>query len=116
VLKLTCICYYNYKPKFTTFGRGVHDVSQSPSLPAGHFAEDKKGHGLKPPSKHSIVLPKDTTLNRALQKGTSQAVANKLGGFNIQQFQLAAVTWLVENNFPLSQFELQSFLQYDTIG
>jgi hypothetical protein len=51
-----------------------------------------------------------------LQKGTSQAVANKLGGFNIQQFQLAAVTWLVENNLPLLQFELQSFLQYDTIG
>jgi hypothetical protein len=109
VLKLTWICYYCYKHKFTTFGRGVHDVSQSPSSPARHLAENKKGHGLNPPSKRTIALPKETTLNRALQKGASQAVANKLGGFNIQQFRLAAVTWLVENNLPLLQFESWSF-------
>jgi hypothetical protein len=109
VLKLTWICHYCYKHKFTTFGRGVHDVSQSQSLPARHLAENKKGHGLNPPSKRTIAPPKETTLDRALQKGASQAVANKLGGFNIQQFRLAAVTWLVENNLPLSQFELRSF-------
>lgn len=83
VLKLTWICHYCYKHKFTTFGRGVHDVSQSPSSPARHLAEDKKGHGLKPPSKRTVAPPKDTTLDRALQKGASQAVANELGGFNI---------------------------------
>ncbi|KAI0603642.1 hypothetical protein TUN205_12148, partial [Pyrenophora tritici-repentis] len=37
------------------------------------------------------------------------AVANELTNFNIQEFRLAAVTWLVENNLPLSQFESSSF-------
>ncbi|KAG9382314.1 Dimer-Tnp-hAT domain containing protein [Pyrenophora tritici-repentis] len=50
-----------------------------------------------------------TLLERALQKGCSQAVANELTNFNIQEFRLAAVTWLVENNLPLSQFESSSF-------
>ncbi|KAG9382691.1 Dimer-Tnp-hAT domain containing protein [Pyrenophora tritici-repentis] len=89
--KVTWICHYCYKHKFTTVGRGIHDVSQSPSAPARHLGEDKKGHGLKP------------------QKGCSQAVANELTNFNIQEFRLAAVTWLVENNLPLSQFESSSF-------
>jgi hypothetical protein len=109
VLKLTGTCHNCYKHKFTTFGRGVHDVSQSPSSPARHPAEDKKGYGLKPPSKRTVALPKETTLDRALQNGASQAIANELGGFNIQQFRLAAVTWLVENNLSLSQFESRSF-------
>ncbi|KAG9384540.1 Dimer-Tnp-hAT domain containing protein [Pyrenophora tritici-repentis] len=50
-----------------------------------------------------------TLLERALQKGCSHAVANELTNFNIQEFRLAAVTWLVENNLPLSQFESSSF-------
>ncbi|KAG9382228.1 Dimer-Tnp-hAT domain containing protein [Pyrenophora tritici-repentis] len=108
--KVTWICHYCYKHKFTTVGRGIHDVSQSPSAPARHLGEDKKGHGLKPPSKRTTVAPrKETLLERALQKGCSQAVANELTNFNIQEFRLAAVTWLVENNLPLSQFESSSF-------
>ncbi|KAG9380910.1 Dimer-Tnp-hAT domain containing protein [Pyrenophora tritici-repentis] len=110
VAKVTWICHYCYKHKFTTVGRGIHDVSQSPSAPARHLGEDKKGHGLKPPSKRTTVAPrKETLLERALQKGCSQAVANELTNFNIQEFRLAAVTWLVENNLPLSQFESSSF-------
>ncbi|KAG9378443.1 Dimer-Tnp-hAT domain containing protein [Pyrenophora tritici-repentis] len=61
-------------------------------------------------SKRTTVAPrKETLLERALQKGCSQAVANELTNFNIQEFRLAAVTWLVENNLPLSQFESSSF-------
>jgi hypothetical protein len=56
-----------------------------------------------------MALPKETTLDRALQKGCSQAVANELAGFNTQEFRLAAVSWLIENNLPLSQFESTSF-------
>ncbi|KAG9379097.1 Dimer-Tnp-hAT domain containing protein [Pyrenophora tritici-repentis] len=98
------------RSNFTTVGRGIHDVSQSPSAPARHLGEDKKGHGLKPPSKRTTVAPrKETLLERALQKGCSQAVANELTNFNIQEFRLAAVTWLVENNLPLLQFESSSF-------
>ncbi|KAI1681285.1 hypothetical protein KJE20_08156 [Pyrenophora tritici-repentis] len=93
VAKVTWICHYCYKYKFTTVGRGIHDVSQSPSAPARHLGEDKKVHGLKPPSKRTTVAPrKETLLERALQKGCSQAAANELTDFNIQEFRLAAVT------------------------
>ncbi|KAG9379212.1 Dimer-Tnp-hAT domain containing protein [Pyrenophora tritici-repentis] len=57
----------------------------------------------------TVAPRKETLLERALQKGCSQAVANELTNFNIQEFRLAAVTWLVENNLPLSQFESSSF-------
>ncbi|KAG9387832.1 Dimer-Tnp-hAT domain containing protein [Pyrenophora tritici-repentis] len=70
--KVTWICHYCYKHKFTTVGRGIHNVSQSPSAPARHLGEDKKVHGLKPPSKRTTVAPrKETLLERALQKGCS---------------------------------------------
>ena len=39
----------------------------------------------------------------------SQAVANELAGFNLQQFRLAAVGWLVDNNHPISEFEKPAF-------
>jgi hypothetical protein len=39
----------------------------------------------------------------------SQKVANELAGFNTQRFRLAAVSWLVENNHPLSEFETPAF-------
>jgi hypothetical protein len=39
----------------------------------------------------------------------SQEVANKIGHFDVQAFRLAAVTWLVDNNIALSQFEQPAF-------
>jgi hypothetical protein len=39
----------------------------------------------------------------------SQETANAVGNFDIQAFRLAAVTWLVDNNIPLSQFEQPAF-------
>jgi hypothetical protein len=39
----------------------------------------------------------------------SQKVANELASFNTQRFQLATVSWLVENNHPLSEFETPAF-------
>jgi hypothetical protein len=38
-----------------------------------------------------------------------QTAANELLGFNTQRFQMAAVSWLVENNHPLSEFENPAF-------
>ena len=108
--KVTWICHYCYKHKFDIAGRGVHDVSAgSLSAPARHLGESKKGHKLQPPSKRTMAPHKETLLERVLKTGCPQAVANALGGFNIQEFRLAAVTWLVENNLPLSQFESPSF-------
>lgn len=38
-----------------------------------------------------------------------QDVANELGGFDQQRFRLAAVMWLVDNNYPLREFSSPSF-------
>jgi hypothetical protein len=62
-------------------------------------------------------------LNTLVQKETSdhvegkpppsdtvaQATANELSGFNTTRFRLAAVTWLVDSNHPLSEFKRPSF-------
>jgi hypothetical protein len=109
ISKITWICYYCYKHKFTLTGRGVHDTSQSLSAPARHLGEEKKGYNLLPPSKRTMAPRKETTLDRVMGKGCSQAAANELGGFNVQEFRLAAVSWLIENNLLLSQFESKSF-------
>jgi hypothetical protein len=39
----------------------------------------------------------------------NQVTANALGNFNVQQFRLAAVLWLVDNNHPLREFESATF-------
>ncbi|KAF7445679.1 hypothetical protein PtrM4_054120 [Pyrenophora tritici-repentis] len=39
----------------------------------------------------------------------SQTAANELLGFNTQRFRMEAVSWLVENNHPLSEFESPAF-------
>jgi hypothetical protein len=38
-----------------------------------------------------------------------QVVANELSNFNIQRFRLAAVKWLVDNNYSISKFEKLAF-------
>ena len=40
-----------------------------------------------------------------------QDFANELGYFKAHSFRLAAVTWLVENNHPLREFETPAFRQ-----
>jgi hypothetical protein len=42
-------------------------------------------------------------------KPVSQAVANHLSSFDVQAFRLAAVTWLIENNYLLSELESPTF-------
>ena len=107
--KLSWVCHYCYRHKYTILGRRVLDVSQSPSSAARHLKERKKGHHMQPPGKQSTAPHAPTALDRAVSKGCSQAVANDLAEFNTQQFRLAAVSWLVDNNLPLSQFESPSF-------
>lgn len=54
----------------------------------------------------------DGNIYDTLQAGKlrlSRGVANHLSGFDIQQFRLATVGWLVENNHPLSKLEKPAF-------
>jgi hypothetical protein len=39
----------------------------------------------------------------------TQDVANAIGNFDVQGFRYAAVTWLVDNNHPLREFETPAF-------
>jgi hypothetical protein len=59
-----------------------------------------------------VVVAQESVLRRVLKDSkirVSQVVANELAGFNTQRFRLAAVGWLVENNYPLSEFTAPAF-------
>jgi hypothetical protein len=38
-----------------------------------------------------------------------QRAANAIGNFNVQGFRLAAVLWLINNNYPLREFTTLAF-------
>lgn len=82
---------------------------RSTSTSQRHCEDQKRGHGHQAPGKLAVVA-KESPLRRILAGAkVSQAVANELSGFSIHRFRLAAVGWLVENNHPLSEFELPAF-------
>ncbi|PZC87976.1 hypothetical protein A1F95_11130, partial [Pyrenophora tritici-repentis] len=73
--------------------------------------EQKRGHGQSPPGK-TAASTKVSWLERMLKQNSgkvSQTAANELLGFNTQRFRMEAVSWLVENNHPLSEFESPAF-------
>jgi hypothetical protein len=83
-------------------------MTLSTLLAQQHLELPKRGHGHS----KSAIAAKPTWLQRLLKDGNnsmSKKVANKLAGFNTQRFRLAAVSWLVENNHPLSEFETPAF-------
>lgn len=70
------------------------------------------GGGSAPRGAHEGPwLYKDWGCGFAADRGVvlTQGIANTLGNFDIQGFRLAAVTWLVENNHPLREFETPAF-------
>lgn len=104
------VCFYCHKHK--ALG-GVYETTRAPSAAARHLEEKKRGHGYKAPSKAAAVQSK-STLWRAINNNkiaVSQGLANELSGFSTQTFRLAAVSWLVENNHPLSEFKTPAFRQ-----
>ncbi|KAG9379951.1 Dimer-Tnp-hAT domain containing protein [Pyrenophora tritici-repentis] len=79
--------------------------------PSKLFFEQKRGHGQSPPGK-TAASTKVSWLERMLKQNSgkvSQTAANELLGFNTQRFRMEAVSWLVENNHPLSEFESPAF-------
>lgn len=63
---------------------------------------------------YRIVLIKESELRQVINDGKisiSQDIANKLGCVKTHSFWLAAVSWLVQNNHPLREFETPAFLQ-----
>lgn len=93
-------------------GPGVYETTQSTSTSARHLEQQKRGHNHQAPGK--AIYETKSWLRSVLKDGrvkVSQDVTNELAGFDIQKFRLAAVSWLVENNHPLKEFETPAFRQ-----
>ena len=108
--KLFFVCRYCYDHKITPIS-GIYETTRSTTAAARHLEEQKRGHGQNPPGK-TAASTKVSWLERMLKQSNgnvSQTAANELLGFNTQRFRMAAVSWLVENNHPLSEFESPAF-------
>jgi hypothetical protein len=110
--RLFFVCRYCHERKIIDAGGGgIYETTRSTSTLQRHCEDRKRDHGHQAPDKLAVV-PKESFLRRVLVGGkVSQAVANELSGFNTQRFRLAAVSWLVKNNHPLSEFESPAFRQ-----
>ncbi|KAI1567826.1 Dimer-Tnp-hAT domain containing protein, partial [Pyrenophora tritici-repentis] len=95
--KLYFVCRYCYEHKYTDTGVGIYETTLSTSSAQRHLELPKRGHGHS----KSAVAAKPTWLQRLLKDGNN-SVSQK-------RFRLAAVSWLVENNHPLSEFETPAF-------
>jgi hypothetical protein len=91
----------------------IHETTSSTTAALRHLAQVKPGHSI---TKTGVVAPKalpggQRSLQWAAHKGVvvSQEVANAVGNFDVAGFRYAAVSWLIDNNHPLREFETQSF-------
>ena len=91
----------------------MYDVTKSTSTARVHLESNQKGHRLTRNRrlKEATLKPGQRTLAGITQDGieVTQAVSNALGNFNVQQFRLSAIEWLVNNNHPLREFETPTF-------
>jgi hypothetical protein len=87
----------------------VLDTTTATSSAQSHLL---KKHRIDATGKVAIKLAAgQKTLSMLAGSGVlvSQAVANEIGHFDVQEFRLAAVGWLVDCNIPLRQFEEPAF-------
>jgi hypothetical protein len=108
------VCRYCHAHKSVDRGSGsLYKTTTSTSTSAHHLEQDKRGHQHIAPGKVPKVASNSNRLLRAIIKHgrskVTQDLANELAGFNFQEFCLAAVDWLVENNHSLSKFTTPAF-------
>ena len=90
----------------------MYETTTSTSTSARHLEQQKRGYGHLAPGKARLTKVVDGSLRAIIKNGkikVTQAVANELSGFDCQDFRVAAVSWLVENNHPLREFETPAF-------
>jgi len=111
-VRIFSVCCFCHEHKVIDCrGGGIYETTKAPLSVARHLEEKRRGHSYTAPNKATVVA-QETALGCVLKDGkirVSQAVANKLSGFNTQRFRLAAIGWLVENNYPLSEFKSLAF-------
>jgi hypothetical protein len=89
---------------------GFTETTEATSTAARHLNKNYgiTNAGQQPPQQ---LLRGQRSLDIMLNGGVgvSQRVANEIGNFDVQSFQIAAVSWLVDNNLALCQFEDPAF-------
>jgi hypothetical protein len=110
--KVFFVCRFCHARRLPSPYAGIYETTKSTSSAASHLAEDRAGHRLTAPGKAAReAITASSWLRQAFKTdlGVTQKVANTAGGFSVQTFRLAAVTWLVENNHSLREFETPAF-------
>jgi hypothetical protein len=108
------VCKYCHQHKIIEAGgSGVFEVSKATTSASTHLGQPIKGHNVTAAGvKTAVQMPGgQKSLAQFFKSGVevSQDTANELGNFNVQQFRLAAVLWLVDNNHSLREFDSETF-------
>jgi hypothetical protein len=100
------ICHLRYHKACSS----IYDTTTLPSTAAPHL---NTAHQIYNPDKPAALAASTTehTLRSYYKAGgkVPQDVHNALTGFDVQLFCLKAMTWLVEGNHSLSEFERPEF-------
>ena len=105
------VCYNNRWSR----DKIVHEATLSTLGALKHMALNRPGHrrDRRGNVATSERAPGQQSLKFAVDGGLllTQETANLVGNFNVQDFRYAAVSWLVDNNYPLREFETPAFKQ-----
>lgn len=104
------VCKYCHIHK--AFGGGLYDVTKATTAAVKHLKRPVTGHGFSSDRdvKSAVIAHGQLSLQQAINGGIkfSQHATNALGYFNVQQFRLAFVLWIVDNNMPMEIIARQS--------
>jgi hypothetical protein len=106
------ICRFCHQKKILDYGgASAYNVALATSSATKYLAQNKAGHRLTKDGVSKPLLSGGRTIAQLVAQGVEvpQDVANAIGSFDQQQFQIAAVVWLVENNHPIREFILPLF-------
>jgi hypothetical protein len=96
----------------STRANPIVETTSSTSGALRHLRKDLPGH-RRNANGFIRVVPDQGQQSIKFAAGTglhlSQGAANTLGNFDIQGFRYAAVSWLIDNNHPLREFETPAF-------
>jgi hypothetical protein len=92
------------------FNRVIHETTLSTSSAIKHMSINRAGHQRNAKGEPARISGQ-TSLKFAVNSGLklTQDLANSMGNFDVHGFRYAAVTWLVDNNHPLREFETPAF-------
>ncbi|KAG9375894.1 hypothetical protein A1F94_013638 [Pyrenophora tritici-repentis] len=102
------LCHICHKRKAAT--TGFAETTEATSTAARHLNRDYRiTNASEQPPQQLLRGQKSLEIMLKGGFGVSQRVANEIGNFDVQSFRIAAISWLVDNNLALCQFEDPAF-------